>query len=311
MIGDALATARLLLDAGADPDANWWCGDRYRYTALTGAFGEGEQGPIAQPPHADNLALARLLLERGANPADGQGLYNPRFSGAVEPVRLLLEFGLLLDCKANWRVGPGQELSDFEMLPFVMRWDIEHGHLERLTCLLDAGVNPARAQQHGKSAWRIAVERGQKEVCLLLEQRGCVPEPLEPVERLAQLVLDGERDAAIPMLGKSPDLLDQAQQNSALLHRAIGGRSAGALELLLELGCDPDSRDGRGVPALHEAVGAGGAGALDAVRALLRAGARPDLKDGAYGGTAWGWVHHMSRPDSLDVLREFHPEPGR
>ena len=43
---------RLLLDAGADPNAGYlWCGMSTPFTALTGVFGEGEQGPQRQPRH--------------------------------------------------------------------------------------------------------------------------------------------------------------------------------------------------------------------------------------------------------------------
>ena len=48
-----------------------WGGD-CRFTALTGASGEGEQGPVNQPPHPEWEAFARLLLDAGADPNDGQ-----------------------------------------------------------------------------------------------------------------------------------------------------------------------------------------------------------------------------------------------
>ena len=48
-----------------------WGGD-CRFTALTGAFGEGEQGPVNQPPPPEWEAFARLLLDAGADPNDGQ-----------------------------------------------------------------------------------------------------------------------------------------------------------------------------------------------------------------------------------------------
>jgi hypothetical protein len=70
----AVETARLLLDHGADPNAGYlWEGLVPPFTALTGVFGHGEQGA---PPHPEETALARLLLERGANPNDDQTLYN-------------------------------------------------------------------------------------------------------------------------------------------------------------------------------------------------------------------------------------------
>src|SRR5262249_6755556 len=69
--------ARLLLEHGADANAGYlWEGLTSPFTALTGAFGEGEGSP---PRHRHECALARLLLEHGADPNDSQALYNRMF----------------------------------------------------------------------------------------------------------------------------------------------------------------------------------------------------------------------------------------
>ncbi|MPY89091.1 MAG: hypothetical protein GEU99_14330 [Luteitalea sp.] len=84
-----LDVARLLLVRGADPNAGFQWGGTYIYTALTGAFGEGEDGSN-QPPHPHRDALARLLLEAGADPNDGQTLYNRHSREDDDHLRLLL-----------------------------------------------------------------------------------------------------------------------------------------------------------------------------------------------------------------------------
>ena len=58
-----LATARLLVERGANPDAFYMWGGDCRFTALTGACGEGEQGPVNQPSHPEWEEFARLLLD--------------------------------------------------------------------------------------------------------------------------------------------------------------------------------------------------------------------------------------------------------
>src|SRR5215813_6524990 len=69
--GAVTGAARLLLDAGGDPNAGYlWQGMLYPFTVLTGVFGEGELGPARQPRHPHSLALARVLLEDGADPND-------------------------------------------------------------------------------------------------------------------------------------------------------------------------------------------------------------------------------------------------
>ena len=81
-----LAAATFLLDHGADPNAGFlWHGLTTPFTALTGAFGGGEQD---QPPHPHAPVLARLLLERGADPNDAQALYNRMFGPSNDHLAL-------------------------------------------------------------------------------------------------------------------------------------------------------------------------------------------------------------------------------
>src|ERR687893_255169 len=80
----SLACARLLLEAGADPNAGFlWEGLAPPFTALTGAFGGGEDR-ANQPSHQHAVALAELLLRAGADPNDGQTLYNRMFEASHE-----------------------------------------------------------------------------------------------------------------------------------------------------------------------------------------------------------------------------------
>jgi hypothetical protein len=62
-----VAVGRLLLEHDADPNAGYLWDGTYLFTALTGAFGFGEDAPN-QPPHHESLALARSLLGREQTP---------------------------------------------------------------------------------------------------------------------------------------------------------------------------------------------------------------------------------------------------
>ncbi len=99
--GSTLAVARFLLAHGADPNAGFLWGATYAFTALTGAFGEGEDG-INQLPHPHSVALAKLLLESGADPNDGQTSYNRHFKENDDHLRLLLSYGLGQDKGGPW-----------------------------------------------------------------------------------------------------------------------------------------------------------------------------------------------------------------
>src|SRR5262245_29799516 len=107
-----VTTARLLVAAGADPNVGYlWHGLPSPFTALTGAFGGGEEGPIAQPPHPQTLALARVLLEAGADPNDAQALYNRMFEPDDDHLVLLFEFGLGTGDGGPWRARLGPTLE--------------------------------------------------------------------------------------------------------------------------------------------------------------------------------------------------------
>jgi ankyrin repeat protein len=144
---DPVAAARLLLDAGADPSSGYlWGGLTPPFTALTACFGEGEQGPGRQPRHPQGEALARLLLERGADANDGQALYNRMFGRDDSHLVLLFEYGLGTGDGGVWwrRLGDATE-SPAEMMARQLAWAQQHGFERRLALLAEHGFRPERA----------------------------------------------------------------------------------------------------------------------------------------------------------------------
>lgn len=144
---EVIETATLLLDAGADPNTGYlWCGMSTPFTALTGVFGEGEQGPKRQPRHAYDQVLARLLLERGADPEDQQTLYNRMFRRDDDHLELLFEFGLGTGDPGPWprRLGEAMETRE-EMWQRQMDWAADHGFTERLELLGRHGIDVSGA----------------------------------------------------------------------------------------------------------------------------------------------------------------------
>ena len=69
----AVAIARRLLSAGADPNFRFDDGWGSPFTVLTGAIGMGEG---AKSSHAQASELVQLLVDAGAEPYDLQALYN-------------------------------------------------------------------------------------------------------------------------------------------------------------------------------------------------------------------------------------------
>ncbi|HET7799293.1 MAG TPA: ankyrin repeat domain-containing protein [Humibacillus xanthopallidus] len=136
---DAVQSARILLDGGADPDTGYlWQGLPTPFTVLTGIFGEGESGPGRQPRHPAWRELAQLLLERGADPNDRQALYNRMFGRDDSHLELLLDHGLGRPAGEVWagRLGIVAESLE-EMMRRQLEWAAGHGFAHR-TALLAA-----------------------------------------------------------------------------------------------------------------------------------------------------------------------------
>lgn len=145
---DAVTAARLLLDAGADPNAGYlWCGMATPFTALTGVFGEGEQGPRRQPRHPHASALAALLLDLGAHPVDQQTLYNRMFRADDSHLEMLFARGLADAGPSPWeqRLGEAMETRS-QMWRRQVDWAAEHGFAGRLDLLARNGIDTAGVQ---------------------------------------------------------------------------------------------------------------------------------------------------------------------
>ncbi len=165
------ATAELLIEAGADPDVGYfWHGLPTPFTALTGAFGGGEQGPVAQPPHPQAQVLARALLTAGADPNDGQTLYNRMYEPADDHLDLLFGFGLGTGDGGPWRARLGEVLpSPTALLRDQLRWAVTHHQVDRVRLLLDHGVDAHQPFADGQDAATLAALSGDAPIGALFE----------------------------------------------------------------------------------------------------------------------------------------------
>ena len=303
-----LDVVRLLLARGADPNAGFLYSGRYAFTALTGAFGRGEDW-ANQPPHPDCDTLARLLLDAGADPNDAQTLYNRHFQENDDHLRLLFAYGLGRDKGGPWLKRLDEESSSpARLLVQQLCWAAMHGFSGRVPLLVGRGVDVnTPSLRDGRTAYEAALRSGNQAIAEYLLGHGAAKVELDPLETFALACIAGRRDEARARLAEDPSLLDRLghQGRVELLHRALDARQPAGIRLIVELGVDIDGMvPGTGLDrtVLHNAAGWGG---LEMVKLLLDLGANPALRDPTYHAAPIGWAMHNQQRDVVEYLLQF------
>ena len=265
-----LAVARMLLDAGADPNGS--TGDQ---------GGHGGWTPLrCAVAGTANPLITGLLLERGAVPGD-HDLYLAGFADDNhECLRLLLfqaadvaqrarmalaapiglndaeGVHLLLEAGAD----PNRYADDADPLAPVIYAAIRPGCSAGLTgLLLGYGAGPHIPGPDGRSPYVLAVSQGRTGLAMLLRQHGA--DVTVTGAGLLAACQDADRAKVERLLAADPGLpgrIPAAQQAAAMIHAAESGNTA-AITLLLDLGFPVDARGDDGGTPLHAAAYSGSA----------------------------------------------------
>ena len=307
-----LEVARLLLERGADPNAGFlWQGNLPPFTALTGAFGEGEGG-ASQPGHPRRDELARLLLESGADPNDGQTLYNRHFREDDGHLRLLFEYGLGTDKGGPWYRRFGDRLASPARLLVEELWSAaRRDFAERVRLLVEKGADVhLPGLRDGRTPCEAAVLAGNSEVAAYLRAHGAPEVALDPGDAFAAAVVSGRRAEALSLLKKHPGLPGALGLHGRmqLLQRAVEAGQLDGVRLMAELGFEISGitrHDGVGVSLaatpLHNAAWMGN---LPMVRLLIELGADPNLRDPNHQATPLGWAEYNGQTEVARYLEE-------
>jgi ankyrin repeat protein len=296
--------ARLLLDAGASPRTNNGARPHHGYrSALHGSVS------------VNNPEITQLLLGRGADPDDGESLYQAAGHRDHRCLELLLAAGATI--AGTWAVDVAVGADDAAgvrlLLDAAARQAPEevaalatgalaaasaNGSTEVVQALLEAGADPAKldseaddrdhASSEGLSSLRLAVRSGNEQAAALLIGNGAANDVTD-VDRFLGACARGDRDAVDRLLASHPRIWDLlADRDRAAIVEVAGSRSAaGAVALMLELGFSANARNRFGETPLHLAAGAGDPAT---VRLLLDAGAEIDARDDNYQGTPLGYA---------------------
>ena len=273
---NAVEIARMLLEAGADPNAFFHAGDSH-YTPMTGVAGEGEED---RPRHPHHVEITQLLLDFGANPYDIQVVYDLGFKADyMWWLPLIYASSVRRGRIADWQ-DPEWKMLDMGGYGSGARWFLEHAissnRIELAKWCLEHGANPNAAPSRSThfrpwSLYEGAVINGRHEIARLLLEHGAV---------------GGE--VQVP-----------PQKPYEALHKAARENRADEIHRLIDAGVSPDAADEKNLRALHEA---GYANALDAAKALVERGAEIDPTEEHYGGTPLGGAAHFLSRDVMDFL---------
>ncbi|MBA3919265.1 MAG: hypothetical protein C0516_11850 [Gemmatimonas sp.] len=286
----AVEAALILLDAGADPNAQFDDGWGNPFTALCGVIGQGEGN---KPSHPQAQALAELLLAHGADPFDTQALYNTSIV-YDEPhwTARLWEACVQQGRESLWFATEGRVLSGpvrVHTMNYLLGNAVSNRHVRRAAWLLAHGADATTLHSYvGRPVHTVARLAGHIDMLALLVRQGAIAEALPPRDAVLAQLIDGQLEAARTMLAAQPALL----RDPHLLHSVAGRNKAEAVRLLLTLGAAVDLRDATGATPLHRAAEGG---ALEAIEVLLSAGAAVDLREHRFQGTPFSWSLHLGR----------------
>lgn len=294
---------RLLLERGADPNAHYRWGGIYWFSALTGIFGEGEQGPVKQPPHAECHSLARLLLDKGADCNDSQALYNRMFQPDNSTLELLLEYGLTKNHRCNWYATSNSKLIEHpeKTLDYQLQWAVKNDLEARVDILLANGADPSQELPIDGHLIKIARVNGFNSVADKLEKFGAEPYEMSAIESFLNACANANSDIAREWLEKDPDLVAKAEAHDpeAVNRFAEQGRTE-AIRLMLRLGFNLQNPDSS--TPLHHAAHQGH---IELVKLLVNHNANHQQRDPFYLATPVVWALVGNKTEVVEYLSQL------
>ncbi|MFT4184888.1 MAG: ankyrin repeat domain-containing protein [Rhizobium sp.] len=305
----SLPAARELVRRGADVNAFFLDSGQYRFTVLTGVFGEGEAGKVRQPAHPECEAFARLLLDAGAEANDSQALYNRMFEPDNGCLKLLLEYGLSASDRNNWLVREDGRLvaNSQTVFDYQLAWALEHRMGERVRLLVDNGADVLKPV-NGRTPYEWARLGDDKDLVLYLVRKGAVAVRLKREDWVYIQIRQGARDARadpailvehVKRIARDLDIPEAMHEaHPAMLHEAAGENDLRAVRLMLLLGFDVNAMTSR--TPLHEAALHGH---IEMAKLLIANGADTTIRDSYFYSGPIGWAEYNGQAEMVEFLK--------
>jgi len=299
-------TATALLDAGANANTGWFEMNHQPKpeweSAIYGAAGV-----------AHHAGLTRLLLERGADPNDGETPYHAPEGYDNGALKVLVESGKLNEDSLTTILLRKTDWHDYDGIKWLLEQGIDPNRMSRwgktalhnallgdndleiIEVLMDHGADPTLIARHpsrsstespGRSAIAIAARRGRSDVLELFEKRG-IPIVLEGVERLIAACARNDTAAVRSIVGQEPQLVKELLVQAGELLAAFSGvENTNGVRQLLDLGVNVEAlfKEGDGYfdvapnsMAIHVAAWRARHGT---VKLLIERGSPIDVSDG-------------------------------
>jgi ankyrin repeat protein len=249
-----------------------------------------------------------VLLAAGADPNDGQTLYNRMFEPDDDHLEVLFEFGLGLTDGTPWRRRSRQAIdSPAALLRSQLSWAITHGMSRRVRLLLDHGADISLPLSGEHYAADLAAVAGHPDLIDELIGRGSPALALDPVDGLIAAALAADRQRVDLLLAVSPELAAEALgRRPALVAWAATLGRPDVVELVVELGFDINAKGRTDVlsnqkwqTALHQVASVGD---LELAGRLLELGADPDSRDKRFDATPLDWAEHFGKREMVALL---------